>query len=249
MSVILGSLTRVQVYGPGGTYRDTGFQSVSWNIDRQPNRLWQLGSWNPWKTQVGATVSISITAYAEAMYPFDPLTPATACTDSTAVRRIAILADACAGGQQVNLNYDHMYLNSYSYSKGDPTGFATESWSFQKWINPNISDPTNSFIIIPVPTLVLQGRSEGSRSGDVGNGTTDLGIRFVGEPGSPGGYPYAAHVVSGDQGNVSAGFPGQGEATTTYMGLVDKAGGGKLEAGGKIGQSSVTIPHSPLYLG
>jgi len=169
MAVIIGGMTTVQVDAASD-----GFQSVSWNINRQPNRLWQLGDWNPWKTQVGATLSISITSYAEALAAIN-LSPSTSCTNSTAIKTIVINAETC-DGSPVAINEANMYINSYSYSKGDPIGFGTESWSFQKWIESGVVGGT--FIEIPEPTYVLQGRAEGSRQGTVGNGTTDLGVRF-----------------------------------------------------------------------
>lgn len=232
MSVIIGGLTTVLVDAASD-----GMQSISWNINRQPNRLWELGSWTPWKTQVGATLSISITSYAGALAAID-LAPSTSCANSTAIKTIIINAETCDGNPTA-INEANMYINSYSYSKGDPTGFGTESWSFQKWIESGVAGA--DFIQIPEPTYVLQGRAEGSRQGDIGNGTTDLGVRFLS--------PESSHVVEGEQGSVSAGFPGIGNADTIKLGLIDRIGGGKLEDGGKTGQSSATIPHQPLYIG
>lgn len=243
MAIILGGMTTVAVT-MGGVTRTDGFQSVNWNIDRQPNRLWQLGSWTPWRTQVGATVSVSLTSYAEAL-PVLNLTPATSCQTSLAVARIVINAQTCEAPPVVTIDYASMFLNSYSYSKGDPIGFGTESWSFQRWIESGVAG--QGYITIPEPTYVLQGRSEGNRSGNVGNGSTDLGIRFLADPGPAPATNY--HVVVGYQGSVSAGFPGEGEANYTQIGLVDRVGGGLLQSGGRTGQSSATIPHQPLYLG
>lgn len=231
MAVIIGGMTQVLVDGASD-----GFQSISWNINRQPNRLWQLGSWDPWRTQVGTTLSISLTSYAGALAAID-LVPSTSCANSTAIKTIIINAETC-DGDPTAINEANMYINSYSYSKGDPIGFGTESWSFQKWLESGVS---GNFIQIPEPTYVLQGRAEGSRQGDIGNGTTDLGIRFV--------QPEYDHVVVGEQGSVSAGFPGVGNADDISLGLVDRIGGGLLEDGGKMGQSSATIPHQPLYIG
>jgi hypothetical protein len=238
MSVIIGSVTTVLIDGVSD-----GYQSVNWNISRQPTRLWELGSWTPWKTQVGATVTVSLTTYAGALSAV--LLPAvTSCVDSTIKKNVLINASTCGAGTTKTINYAGMYLTSYSYSKGDPTGFGTESWSFQKWIDSGVS---GDFITIPLPTLVLRGQTEGSRFGDVGNGSTDLGVRFIDDPGPAPATNY--HIVIGDQGSVSAGFPGLGNANITQLGLVDRIGGGKLQAGGEIGQSNATIPHTPIYLG
>jgi len=241
MAVILGSVTTVTIVSPDN--KNSGFISVNWNINRQPTRLWELGSWTPWKTQVGKTITISLNIYAEAIDPVD-LIRATSCADSTAIKHIVINPASCGDDVDV-VDEDSMYITSYSYSKGDATGFGTESWSFQKWVEADVSG--DSFIPVPEPSFVLQGIAEGNRQGDVGNGTTDLGIRFDGEPGSPSALSYDEHVVTGDQGSVSAGFPGLGNADTTEIGLVDRIGGGLLEAGGRIGQSSANVPHQPIY--
>jgi hypothetical protein len=235
MSIILGTMTTVNVDG----YID-GFQSINWSIDRQPNRLWQLGNWTPYRTQVGATISISLTAYAGRLIPVT-LQPATSCANSTATKRIRFSASACGPGESVSID-EIMYINSYSYAKEDPTGFGTESWSFQKWVDPQDYGtlPSAYFILIGVPTYVLQGVTEGSRSGDVGNGTTDLGVRFLS--------PENTHVVTGQTGSVSAGFPGLGNADEISLGIVDRIGGALLEAGGRTGRSNATVPHQPLYL-
>jgi len=241
MAVVIGSATTVVV---GGV--TDGFQSVSWNVNRQPTRLWQLGSWDPYNTQVGKTITASITTYAGVL-PTVTLAPANSCADSTAVKDITIDAQACSG-PVISLGYT-MYITSYSYSKGDPVGFATESWSFQFWEDSEVGDypSSSSMIPIPDPSSVIQGIAEGSRSGDVGNGSTDLGIRFVDDPGAAPADNY--HIVVGTQGSVSAGFPGVGNADIVQIGLVDRIGGGLLQAGGEIGQSNATIPHQPLYYG
>jgi hypothetical protein len=238
MAVILGGMTTVII-----DTQDSGFQSINWDINRQPNRLWQLGSWDPWRTQIGTVVTVSVTSYAEAISPVE-LIPSTSCEDSTAVKDIYINAEACSSSGVV-IDYSGMYLTSYGYNKQDPAGFGTESWSFQAWVGTTLS---GLFIPIPAPTYVLQGRAEGNRSGNIGNGTTDLGIRFLGE-GGPGSIGYDEHVVIGERGSVSAGFPGIGEADETEIGLVNRVGGGLLESGGRTGQSQASIPHVPLYLG
>jgi len=232
MSIILGTMTTVNVAGT-----TMGFQSVSWNYDRQPTRLWQLGYWAPYKTQVVTTITLSLTTYAHVIMPRVVLSPSTTCDDSG---RMRIMFNAAACDPLASVNFDRfMYLTSYSYAKEDPIGFATESWSFQVWVDSGL--PSNSnFIYVPAPSVVLEGISEGSRSGDVGNGTTDLGIVFLA--------PENTHVVTGQQGSVSAGFPGLGNADTISLGIVAEVGGGLLEAAGRTGRSNATIPKQPLYL-
>lgn len=228
MGIILGTTTTVIV---GGV--TDGFQSVNWNLNQQPNRMWQLGSWVPYNTQVAATVTVSVTAYAGNNIGPIALEPALGCVDSTAIRDVVINASACT--DPVSFNFSRMFVTSYSYSKGDPIGFGTESWSFQAWIDSDVAGDGGSygpFVESPLPTVVLQGISEGSMSGDVPN----LGVIMHG-----------VGQVSGYQGSVSAGPTSVGNSDEVIYGIVTSIGGGDLVAFGRTGQSSASIPHQPLY--
>ena len=225
MSIIIGSLTTVNIDGTDG------FQSIQWAMQVSPNRLWQLGSWNPYRTQVTKTITVNVTTYAGILGVMT-LTPSTDCVDSTAVKDISISVAACGPTSAINFNETGMFLMTYGYSKGDPMAFGTESWSFQKWVD---ADATGAeFLNVLAPTAVIQGRAEGSKTGNV----TNFGVAFQ-----------ADGQVVGQQGSVSAGFPGLGNADETTYGLVTEVGGGSLEEAGKSGESNATIPHSPLYLG
>ena len=245
MGIIIGGMTAVSVTFASQGLVTEGFQSVNWNINMQPNRLWQLGSWDPFKTQVGKTVSVSFTTYAArdsngSMYPnlIQPITlsPSETCENSNATAHVTINVAACGPTSEVGVDLQNMYLTSYSYAKGDPIGFGTESWSFQTWVGSSVTG--DEFIEIMDPTYVLQGRAEGSYSGNVGTSEEDMGISMEDDG-----------QVTGQQGSVSAGFPGVGNANDTILGLIDRVGGGRLDAAGQTGQSSATIPHQPLYIG
>jgi len=225
MGVIIGSMTTVNIDGT------EGFQSVNWAMQVSPNRLWQLGSWDPYRTQVTKTITVNITTYAGAINSIS-LSPSTSCADSSARKNVSISIAACGPTSAINFSESDMFLMSYSYSKGDPTAFGSESWSFQKWVDADASGA--EFLNVLAPTYVIQGRAEGSRTGNV----TDLGVVFQ-----------ADGQITGQQGSVSAGFPGLGNADDTVYGLVIQVGGGTLEDSGKTGEASASIPHSPLYLG
>jgi hypothetical protein len=235
MSIIIGGMTQVSAQFVTQSAITDGFQSINWNVNMQPNRLWVLGSWDPYKTQVGKTISVSLTTYAGVFSPVT-LSPSTTCENSNARAHIIINADTCGVSAAVNVDISNMYLTSYSYSKGDVTGFGTESWSFQTWLASNVTG--SEFIEVPDPSYVLQGRAEGSYSGNVGTGSEDMGVVME-----------VDGQVTGSQGSVSAGFPGVGNANDTILGLITRVGGGLLEADGQTGQSSATIPHQPLYIG
>jgi len=224
MSVIVGSMTTVNIDGTDG------FQSVQWAMQVSPNRLWQLGSWDPYRTQVTKTITVNVTTYAGTINAMS-LSPNTSCADSTARKNVSISIAACGPTSAINFSENNMFLMSYSYSKGDPMAFGTESWSFQKWVDADASG--SEFLNVLAPTYVIQGKAEGSKTGNV----TNLGVVFE-----------ADGQVTGQQGSVSAGFPGLGNADQTLYGLVTQVGGGSLEDSGKTGESSASIPHSPLYL-
>lgn len=230
MTVIIGSLTSVNIDS-----QDSGFQSINWAIQTQNNRLWQLGDWSPYRTQITTTLTASVTAYASVLNAVD-LIPSVSCTDSLATKRVRIEAGICGAGS-IDTFDEEMYLTSYSYSKGDPNAFGTESWSFQKWVNSEdyiVGAQSGNILHTAEPSLVLLGISEGNYQGDV----TNNGLLLD-----------ADDQTSGLQGSVSAGFPGQGTADVITYGLVTRVGNGSLEEAGKMGQSSATIPHQPLYLG
>jgi len=226
VAIIIGGMTTVNIDG-----REDGFQSVNWSVQVQPTRLWELGSWLMYKTQVAKTITVNVTTYASILDSVD-LVPNEDCSNSTARKRVIISVAACGPISAVNFDEDYMFLMSYSYAKGDPNAFGAETWQYQKWVEADAEG--DDFINVGAPTAVIQGKAEGSWSGNV----TDIGVVLDAEG-----------QVTGQQGNVSAGFPGMGNFDETTFGLVNTVGGGTLEEAGKTGQSNATIPHQPLYLG
>ena len=224
MAVLIGSATQVLVDG-----NSDGFQSINWSIQVQNNRLWHIGHWDPYGTQVTKTLQVSITSYASSLTPVD-LAPSTSCVDSDAVKHIIINPASC-GFAVDTFDEQSMFIMSYSYSKGDPNAFGTESWSFQKWVD---SDVTGDNIINTIsPTATLQGITEGNYTADSG-----LNVGIILSP---------QQQVTGFQGSVSAGFPGLGNADEITYGIVTRIGGGDLESAGRLGNSSASIPHTPIY--
>jgi len=221
MAIIIGALTTTGVQGT---------ISAQWGVQAQLNRLWQLGSWDPYRTVVTKVENVSFTTYAGSVGTKD-LSPATSCADSTATIAVNISPATC--GAFIPGLSGNFYLTSYNYSKGDAIGIGQESWAGQRWPGGGTGGVNTEYT--GAPTYVLQGPSEGSRSGDV----SDTGIVFDG----------GAAQVEGSQGSVSAGFPGIGQADTTIYGIVNRVGGGTLKEDGKIGQGSASIPHQPLYIG
>ena len=227
MTVILGSLTQVSV---GGI--NDGISSINWATQRQPTRLWQLNSWVPYKTQVNKTYTASITMYAGSM-GFKVLSASDSCINSTASDHIIVTITPCLSFTAEGID-ETMYLTSYSFSKGDPNSFATESWSYQMWVDSDVTGP--EFINSGAPNVVLQGISEGSWSGEAGEDAITLD---------------GSGRVTGSTGSVSAGTPGIGNADETEYGIVTRIGvpTNYAHPGGETGQAQAGIPHTPLYLG
>jgi len=227
MAIIIGSNTQV-------TGDVQGVISAQWGISPQINRLWQLGSWNPYRQLATRVTSLSVTIYAGGG-PTISLEPAASCTDSNATLSVTIVPGSCGSAPSGLGGSFTVYLSSYSYNKGDAVGFGQQSYSGQDWPGGSGGGGGVNVEFTDAPTVVLQGRAEGTSTIDVG---LDTGVSFS-----------TGYDIYGIQGNVSAGFPGTGQADQVRNGLVDQISNGDLRSDGKIGQASVNIPHQPLYLG
>ena len=225
MAIIIGAATQV-----AGDFQ--GAVSAQWGVQPQINRLWQLGSWDPYRTQVTTTNNVSVTVYAGGG-PTINLAPATSCSDSNARFNITISPGTC-GGKGANLGISgRFYLMSYSYSKGDAIGLGQQSYSGNLWPGGTGGAPSGANVeYTDAPTLVLQGRTEGNITADSGLNT---------------GMSLSTGLVYGTQGSVSAGFPGLGSATTVTHGFINSVSNGDLRNDGKTGQSQANVPHQPLY--
>lgn len=218
MAIIIGSATTVNW---------SGVISAQWGVNPQVNRLWQLGSWQPYRTHVTTVETVSLTVYAGAG-PTIPLAAATSCVDSNAKINVNISPAGCTAGAVGTTGF--FFLSSYSYSKGDAIGLGQQSYSAQRWVTKGDS---GNIIYSIAPTRVIQGASEGNESKDTGLVT---GVTFA------NGYN-----VEGSQGSVSAGFPGVGSSNTVTYGIANQISNGSLKNDGKVGQAQVNIPHQPLY--
>jgi len=228
MAIIIGANTQV-------TGDVQGVISAQWGISPQINRLWQLGSWDPYNQLATRSTNVSLTIYAGGG-PTINLQPAAACVDSSAKLNVTITPGSCGvipaelGGSFT------VYLSSFSYSKGDAVGFGQQSYSGQDWPGGAGTGGGGATVeFTDAPTVISQGRAEGTETIDTG---LDTGVSFS------GGWD-----VYGTQGSVSAGFPGIGQADSVRNGLIDQISNGSLKDDGKVGQASATIPHQPLYFG
>jgi len=148
-----------------------------------------------------------------------PVSDTTATETCTFANTESASVTPAACGDAVGSVSGDWYVNSYGYSKDDPQLPGQETWGMQKWVGSVL------------PTYVLRGISEGS-------GTT-LGT------GANPGIKFSTGTTSSQSGNVTANGIGRHDFLT--IGIVTSVGGGSTTAG-LIGQGSVSMPYTPLYV-
>ena len=219
MAVIIGAGTTVIGF--------TGVVSASWDLNPSVQRLWELGSFDPYDKITQAQQNVNLTVYADGGPSAIDLTPSDDCVDSVATFTCTIVPASCV--DVIEGPSGTFYLTSYSYSKGDTRGYGQQTYAGTQWLE----DVVNG---IEAPTYVLLGISEGQYSGD-------LTLAQMGAEANP---PDA----TGYTGSVSAGFPGLGQASTSYFAIYTSVSVhpavGKLD--GYIGNASTNVPHQPLWL-
>ncbi len=204
----------------GGIFSGACATNVSWGYNPNLQRLYCLGSMTPWMTIEKPTETLNVTVYQEGVAT-QSVAASTSCTDITAVNASVSPSFCGVGVEGVSGDW---YIASYSYSKGDPNIPGQETWSLQRWVQG--SDPVTS----SAPDYVIRNAAEGQSTRNPGGPT---GVTFIGD------------IVSGRQGSVAANSVGQADAT--YYGMVTNVGGANL-GGGEIANSSVSVPHTPLWI-
>lgn len=207
------------IIGAGTTIAGfTGVVSANWGLEPNVQRLWEVGSFTPYDTLIESKQTVSITCYGGGGPIISPIA-STSCADSNSSTSLSISPAACGGGVAgVNGTF---FIDSYSYSKGDVKAYGQETYSMSMYVETG-ENPAPDYVLLGIPT--------GQESGDVAN----TGVSISSD-------------ATGQTGNVSAGFPGLGEASTTSYGIVSSFGGGTGKENGKKGSSSATMPHTPLY--
>ena len=225
MAVIIGAGTTVAGF--------TGVVSASWDLNPSIQRLWQLGSWDPYDTIKQAQQNVNLTVYAGGGPHIIVHPPSSDCIDSTASFTCTIVPASCL--TTVEGPSGTFFLTSYSYSKGDVRGYGQQTYAGTQWLEDAING-------IEAPTYVLLGISEGQyTSGTDVLTPAQMGIVVSGD---------VDNIAEGYTGSVSAGFPGLGQATETTFDIYHQVGVpgavGKLD--GWTGNASTNVPHQPLWL-
>jgi len=236
MAVIIGAGTTVV----SSQFPNGGIVSVQFGFNPQVERLYELGSFNPYDSTITKTRTLSLNVYGSRPSGgggSSPLviTPSTSCADTGAVS-VTINPASCVGSL-IPFTADY-YVTGYSYSK-DNLGFGQESWSFTS--KPEIPGFTGTIVM-------LRGIAEGTITTGAGNMTAaQMGI-VVDEVASNDslGLP-----IQGESGSVQGGTPGIGKYDTQRYIIATSIGGsiGKSDAvDGLAGEGSVQIPMTPVYI-
>ncbi len=226
MVVIIGAGTTVTSNVITG-----GFVSVSFNVSPTVERLFELGSFDPFDINIQTQESISITNHGGASTVVT-LIPSTSCVDSTAIMEVTITPAPCTGSADpiTRTGTDSLFINSYSYSK-DFQSFGQETWSLQG--KPLLIGFTGS-------TAFIQGFSEGSQLIGTDIVSND-GVALTSSTGV-GSFDAEGRALS-----VSAGAPSVGNDDIQQFGKVTAIGGGVGKEDGKRGTASATIPHQLIF--
>jgi len=186
MGVVLGSMTSA----------GAGAVSANWGVSGQVNRLYALGSMDPFDERIIMMESVNITFYGGSG-PTVPINTSMSCANSSTKFSASITPGGC-GASSGGLS-GSFFLMSYSYSKNDPVGYGQATYNGQRWT----SDPQ--------PT-VLCGIAEGSSSGGVNSGVA-ISESYEGSQGSvSAGFPGVGWAATVSYGLVSSVGPGAGKA-------------------------------------
>lgn len=236
MAVIIGAATTVV----SSQFPNGGIVSVQFGFNPQIERLYQLGSFEPYDTTVTRTRTISLGVYGQkpdgtgGSLPLN-VTPSTSCIDSDTVN-ITVNPASCVS-TLLPFAGDY-FLNSYSYAK-ENLGTGQESWSFTS--KPQITGFTGNIVM-------LRGIAEGTITTGVGVVPANLMGVTVDEIASNDSL---GNQIEGETGSVTAGTPGLGNFDVQRHVIVTSVGGSiakNAAVDGLSGTASITIPLTPVYL-
>ena len=213
---------------------------MQFGFNPQIERLYELGSFNPYDTQVTRTRTISVNVYGSkpdgtgGSLPLD-VTPSTSCVDAS-VTNITVNPASCVASL-LPFAGDY-FLNSYGYSK-DNLGFGQETWSFTS--KPEITDYSGTIVM-------LRGIAEGTIA-------TGDGVMLAAYQGvtidAAASDDSLGNTIEGESGSVAAGTPGIGNFDVQRHVIVTTVGGSRgkhADIDGQTGAVSISIPLTPVFL-
>jgi hypothetical protein len=199
-------------------FMDSCVVSAQWGFNPNTQRLYCLGEWTP---REDLRYDRPTQTVSLTIYSGRSGTYSTlpSIVCEFANRANVSISPAACGGTFASIDGE-FYVDNYSYSKDDAVLPAQETWGMMMYTD----DGENAVL----PSHVLRGIAEGTSSNP-----SLTGITFTGA------------TVMSVTGNVQAG--GFGKADNIEQGVVISVGAGQ-NISGEIGQGSVSIPYTPLYI-
>jgi hypothetical protein len=215
-SIVIGFGTTV-----GGAFGSACAISASWGYNPNAQRLYCLGNISPAFTFQKPTETLSITIYGDdGSSPIYTMDPSVTCDTANTIN--ASVSPASCGGAVDGVSGD-WFVNSYSYSKGDPQMPGQETWGMTRWVaGPNPGDSA--------PTYVLRMIAEGETSNE-----TITGVSFTA----------GQTLATGNTGSVGAGAIGNAE--TKQYGTVSQVGN-SAGSPGDMESGSASANYNPLWI-
>jgi hypothetical protein len=194
-------------------------QSINVDLSPQIQRLYALGSSEPFEKIIIHQSRLSATCYGGSGPSFAINAPGSNCAEANTLG-VSVSAAGCGGGG-AGVS-DAWFVTSYSYNK-DPQGWGMVTWNM---------------VTRPVPSEGSQPRMlSGIAEGQASSGGASVGVSF------------SSTTVDGSSISVQAGNPGIGRANDVQFGEVSSvsAAGTTGRADGTTGTASVSIPYAPVY--
>ena len=235
MAVIIGAGTSVVI---PSLFPDGGFVSINFGLDPNTQRLWQLGSYNPYDTYTQKQRTFSLTAYGRKPSGSGgssviSVEPSVTCSNPSSIG-ISVTPVSC--GYTIDPFSGDFYVNSYSYKK-EHFGFGQESWSF-------VTEPELD-VSYTGTILFIRGISTGQIK--VGAGMLsplNQGVTYDDSASRDSNGDY----IEAEAGDVTAGFPGVGSYNIQRDVVVTHIGGSVGKSDGLVGECSVTVPMETVYI-
>jgi hypothetical protein len=204
MAVVIGAGTTAYLGS------QTCVASVNWSLNPNTQRLYCLGSWDPFYSIYKPTENMSMTVYSPG--PTYNTEATRSCADANQVNA-GVSPAACNGG--IAGMSGNFFVSGYNYSKDDAQLPGQESWSLTRWVSGGGA---------VAPDYTIRGISEGSgtpNSGIVFSGVTTTSTTGSVSAGSIGRADEveAGVVVQVGGGSAAAGETGTGSVSIPYTPL------------------------------
>lgn len=236
MTVIIGHGTTVT----STQFPDGGIVSVNVSLQKNLQRLYQLGSKDPYDNFINQSTNIQLVVYGkdsegERGTIALAVSPSTTCVDTTGIA-ISVSFASCIVDEALS-SFNTYYLTGYSYQK-DNLGVGQETWSLTT--KPTIPGYTGTIVMI-------RGLAEGAISVNPDSlGATEMGLII--DSTASDDIITSDPIITNETGNV------QGNSTGDYdkqRAVIATSVGGSTSLGssvaGKSGSANINSPVTPVF--